>query len=109
MAEQDDRGVWILRGLLCLFIGLVGVIANYANDVDGTFASAWFVLFGGGVAVMISRAFKQEKLAGVILILIGISAAALIYADDTDNLTAAIVVLIAGLGAGAYLILLAPR
>jgi len=104
-----DRGALDLRGLLCLFIGLVGAIAFYANDLDGTRASVWLVLFGGGGIAMISRAFKQEKLAGLILILSGIGAAALLYTDDASNLTPAIVLLLAGLGAGAFLMLPTPR
>ena len=104
-----DRGALDLRGVLCLFIGLVGAIAFYANDLDGTRASVWLVLFGGGGIAMISRAFKQEKLAGLILILSGSVAAALLYVDDSSNLTPAIVLLFAGLGAGAYLMLPTPR
>ena len=103
-----DRGALDLRGLLCLFIGLVGALVFYANDIDGTRAVIWLVLFGGGGTGMIARAFKQEKLAGLIVMLAGISAAALLYADDTANLTLAIVLLLVGVGAGAYLMLLPP-
>lgn len=111
MTKQDglDRAALDLRGLLCLFIGVIGAIAFYATDLDGTRAGVWLVLFAGAGAAMIVRAFKQEKLAGAILILVGIVAAFLLYAGDADNLTPAIVLLLAGLGAGAYLMLPALR
>ena len=113
MAAKDDGGpdrdALDLRGLLCLFIGLVGAIALYAIDLDGTRANVWLVVFGGGGIAMISRALKQEKLAGLVLILTGILAAVLLYAGDADNLTPAIVLLLAGLGGGAYLMLRARR
>ncbi len=101
-----DRGALDFRGLLCLFIGLVGALIFYANDLDGTRAAVWLVLFGGGGIAMIARAFKQEKLAGLILMLVGIGAAALLYGDDAENLTPPVVLILAGVGAGAYLILL---
>lgn len=112
MAKRDndkvDRAALDLRGLLCLFIGLVGAIALYATDLDGTRAIIWLVLFGGGGIAMITRAFKQDKVAAVILILVGIIAAVLLYNEDADNLTGAIVLLLAGVGAGIYLMLPRP-
>ena len=112
MAKRDndkvDRGALDLRGLLCLFIGLVGAIGFYATDLDGTRAGVWLVLFGGGGIAMITRAFKQEKVAGLILILVGITSALLLYTADADNLIEAIVLLFAGVGGGVYLMLPRP-
>jgi hypothetical protein len=105
---EPDRGALDFRGLLCLFVGLVGAFVFYANDDDGTRAAIWLVLFCGGGVAMIARAFKQEKLAGLLLIAVGIVAAGLIYSGDDGNLTGAIVLLVAGVGGGAYLMMLSP-
>ena len=111
MPEQEDtgpdRGALDLRGLLFLFIGFAGALVFYANDVDGTRAGIWLVLFGGGGTALIARAFKQEKVAGAIVALAGIVAGVLLYTDDADNLARAIILALAALGAGAYLMM--PR
>jgi membrane-bound metal-dependent hydrolase YbcI (DUF457 family) len=111
MAEQKDtgpdRGALDLRGLFFLFIGLVGALALYAKDDDGTRATIWFILFVGGGIALIARAFKQEKLAGLILPISSIAAAILIYQADSDNLVGAVILALVGLAAGAYLILFA--
>ena len=104
-----DRGVLDFRGLLILFIGLIGAFVFYANDIDGTRAAVWLVLFGGCGIALIARAFKQEKLAGMIVILVGIVAAVILYTADASNLTGAVILLLAGLAGGAYLMLLRSR
>ena len=111
MSEQKDtgpdRGVLDLRGLFFLFIGLVGALALYAKDDDGTRATIWFVLFVGGGIALVARAFRQEKLAGVILSISSIVGAVLIYQADSGHLVGAVILALAGLAAGAYLILFA--
>ena len=111
MGEQDntgsDRGVLDLRGLFFLFTGLVGALVLYAKDDEGTRAAIWFVLFCGGGIALIARAFKQEKLAGLILPISSIVGAVLIYRADSDNLVGAMILALVGLGAGAYLMLFA--
>src|ERR1700722_17307089 len=111
MSEQKDtgpdRGVLDLRGLFFLFIGLVGALALYAKDDDGTRATIWFVLFVGGGIALVARAFRREKIAGVILSISSIVGAVLIYQADSDHLVGAVTLAIAGLAAGAYLILFA--
>jgi len=112
MAENErsglDRGAMDMRGLLCVFIGLAGALVFYANDDDGTRAAVWLVLFAGGGVAMIARAFRQEKLAAVIVVAIGIVAGGLLYAGDGDNrLVAAIIVALAGVASGTYLMLVA--
>jgi hypothetical protein len=109
MAEQEDtgpdRGVLDLRGLFFLFLGLVGALVLYAKDDDGTRAAIWLVLFCGGGIALIARAFRQEKLAGLILPISSIAAAVLIYQADSANLIGAVILALVGLGTGAYLLL----
>lgn len=104
---RPDRGVLDLRGLFFLFIGLAGSLALYAKDDDGTRATIWFVMFVGGGVALIARAFRQEKLAGLILPISGIVAAVLIYRADSDHLIGAVILALVSLAAGAYLILFA--
>ena len=102
-----DRGVLDLRGLFFVFIGLVGALALYAKDDEATRAAIWFVLFCGGGIALIARAFKQEKLAGLVLPISSIVGAVLIYRADSGNLIGAVILVLVGLGTGAYLMLFA--
>ena len=109
MSEQEDagpdRGVLDLRGLLFLFIGLTGALYFYANDDDGTRAAVWLILWVGGACTLFARAFRQEKLAALIIALAGIAAGVIWYTGDSDHLVSAIVLAVAGLGGAGYLML----
>lgn len=99
-----------LRGLLLIFIGLIGAFILYANDpYETTRATLCFLVFVGVGAHLVARAFRLRRTGGLILFFVAVAGAAVIYANDANDLLHAIVWLLAGAGAGAYVVAFASR
>jgi hypothetical protein len=95
-----------LRGLVMVFVGLIGALFLYANDfANQSHTLLWLLAFVGGGASLIARTMGLRRASGPILVAVGVLGAAIFYTDDADNLTYAIVWLLAFCAGGGYLMM----